>query len=116
MQLFKTRISWAIYIICAALFFFYYLFPSDAIKEYLADQIRQAQPYLTVKISRLKPAFPPGLKLYNVSVYHLDQTIAGLDNLKISPDILSLKGSSFVVLQATCLRPTSRCRAKPLRT
>jgi type II secretion system protein N len=90
MQILKSRILWAIYIICAALFFFYYLFPSDAIKEYLADQIRQAQPYLTVKISGVKPAFPPGLKLYNVSVYHLGQTIAGLDNLKISPDILSL--------------------------
>jgi hypothetical protein len=62
MQVLKTRILWAIYIICAALFFFYYLFPSDAIKEYLADQVRQAQPNLTVKISRLKPAFPPGLK------------------------------------------------------
>ena len=90
MQVLKTRILWAIYIICAALFFFYYLFPSDTIKEYLADQIHQAQPYITVKISGLKPAFPPGLKLYNVSVYHLGQAIAGLDNLKISPDILSL--------------------------
>jgi type II secretion system protein N len=90
MQVLKSRLSWAIYIICAALFFFYYLFPSEAIKEYLADQVRQAQPYLTVKISRVKPAFPPGLKLYKVSLYHLDQTIAGLDNLKISPDILSL--------------------------
>lgn len=90
MKFLKTRILWAIYIICAALFFFYYLFPADAIKEYLADQIRQAQPYLTVKISRVKLAFPPGLKLYKVSVYHLDQPIAGLDNLKISPDILSL--------------------------
>jgi type II secretion system protein N len=90
MQIFKTWISWAIYIICAALFFFYYLFPSDAVKEYLTDQIRQMHPYLTVKISRVKPAFPPGLKLYRVSVYHLDQTLAGLDDLKISPDILSL--------------------------
>ncbi len=90
MQIFKSRILWAIYIIGAALFFFYYLFPSDAIKEYLADQIRQAHPYLTVKISRVKPAFPPGLKLYRVSVYHLGRTIAGLDNLKIYPDILSL--------------------------
>ena len=90
MQTVKTRILWAIYIICAALFFFYYLFPSDTIRDYLADQIRQAQPYLTVKISRVKPAFPLGLKLYRVSVYHLGQTVAGLDNLKISPDILSL--------------------------
>ncbi len=90
MQIFKTRISWAIYIICAALFFFYYLFPSDTVKEYLADQIRQTHPNLTVKISRVKPAFPPGLKLKGVSVYHLGQTIAALENLKISPDILSL--------------------------
>jgi type II secretion system protein N len=90
MHIFKSRILWAIYIICAALFFFYYLFPSDAIKEYLADQIRRAQPYLTVKISRVKPVFPPGLKLYRVRVYHLGQSIAGFDNLKISPDILSL--------------------------
>ena len=90
MQVFKAKIFWVFYIICAALFFFYYLFPSDAVKEYLADQIRQMHPYLTVKIGRVKPSFPPGLKLYRVSVYHLDQTLAGLDDLKISPDILSL--------------------------
>ena len=90
MQIFNSRISWAIYIICAALFFFYYLFPSDAIKEYLADRVRLAHPYLTVKISRIKPDFPPGLKLYKVRVYHLEQAMAGLDDLKISPDILSL--------------------------
>ncbi|MGD9180488.1 MAG: type II secretion system protein GspN [Desulfobacterales bacterium] len=90
MQIFNSRISWAIYILCATLFFFYYLFPSDAIKEYLADRVRLAHPYLTVKISRVKPAFPPGLKLYSVSVYHLGEAIAGLDDLKISPDIVSL--------------------------
>lgn len=90
MHIFKSRILWAIYIVCAALFFFYYLFPSDAIKEYLADQIGRAQPYLTVKISRVKPAFPPGLRLYRISIFHLGQTIAGLDQLDISPDILSL--------------------------
>ena len=90
MQIFNTRISWAIYIICAALFFFYTLFPSETVKEYLAEQIRQTNPNLTVKISRLKPAFPPGLKLYEISVNHRGQAVADLDNLKISPDILSL--------------------------
>jgi type II secretion system protein N len=90
MQVLKTRISWAIYIICAALFFFYTLFPSDTVKEYLADQIRQAHPGLTVEIGRVKPGFPPGLKLYDVRLYHLGQTLADLENLKISPDVLSL--------------------------
>ena len=90
MQIIKSRILWAIYIICAALFFFYYLFPSDAVKEYLTAQIHQASRDLTVKISRVRPAFPPGLKLYNVRVYHLGRAIAGLDDLKISPNIFSL--------------------------
>jgi type II secretion system protein N len=90
MQVLKSRISWAIYIICAALFFFYTLFPSDTVKEYLADQIRQAHPGLTVEIGRVKPGFPPGLKLYDVRLYHLGQTLADLENLKISPDVLSL--------------------------
>jgi type II secretion system protein N len=90
MQVLKSRISWAIYIICAALFFFYTLFPSDTVKEYLADQIRQVHPDFTVEIGRVKPGFPPGLKLYDVRVYHLGQTLADLENLKISPDVLSL--------------------------
>jgi type II secretion system protein N len=90
MQVLKTRFLWAIYIICAALFFFYYLFPSDAVRDYLAERIRLVQPYLTVKIMHVKPAFPPGLKLQKVSIYHLGQTIAGFDDLKISPNILSI--------------------------
>lgn len=90
MKILKTRIFWAIYIICAALFFFYILFPSDTVKEYLADQIRQSNPNLMVKINRVKPAFPPGLQLYEVRINHRGQAIAGLEHLKISPDILSL--------------------------
>ena len=90
MQIFRSRISWAIYIVCAALFFFYILFPSDTVKEYLADQIRQAHPDLTVEIGRLKIGFPLALKLYDVRVYHLGQALAEMENLKISANILSL--------------------------
>jgi type II secretion system protein N len=90
MQFLKSRISWAIYIICAALFFFYILFPSETVKEYEADQVRRAHPGLAVEIGQVKPGFPPGLKLYNISVYHLGQPLAEMENLKISPDILSL--------------------------
>ncbi len=90
MQVFKAKIFWVIYIICAALLFFYILFPSGTVKEYLADQVRQVHPGLAVEIGRVKPGFPPGLKLYDVSVYHLGQTLAEMENLKISPDILSL--------------------------
>ena len=90
MLVFKAKIFWVFYIICAARFFVYLLFPSDTVQEYLADQVRLVHPGLAVEISRVKPSFPPGLKLYDVSVYHLGQTLAEMDNLKISPDILSL--------------------------
>ena len=90
MLVFKSRILWAIYFICAALFFFYILFPSETVKEYLAHQVRRAHPGLTVEIGRLKPGFPPALKLYDVSVYLFGQSLAEMENLKISPNILSL--------------------------
>ncbi len=78
------------YIIAAVLFFLYILFPSDTLKQYLTDHIRQRNPHLTLKIDRLKLGFPPSLKLYKVNVYHSGQAFASLENLKISPDILSL--------------------------
>jgi len=90
MQIFKTRILWAIYIIGAALFFSYILFPSNTVKEYLADQIHLAYPGLKAEIGGAKLGFPPSLKLYDVSVYHLGRILADLDNLNLSPDILSL--------------------------
>ena len=90
MKIFKSRISWTIYIICAALFFLYALFPSDMVKEYLADWVHQTHPNLAIKMGRVRPIIPPGLKLYDVSVYHRGQRIAELEDLKIAPDILSL--------------------------
>jgi type II secretion system protein N len=90
MPIFKARILWAAYIICVALIFFYILFPSEMVKEYLAEEIRQIHPGLTLEIGRLRPHFPPGLALNDVSVYHLDQMMAELDYLKIFPDVLSL--------------------------
>ena len=96
MQGFNTKILWIFYIISAALFFFYILFPSDAVKAYLADQVRQVQPGLAVTIGQVKPGFPPGLKLYDVNLYHLDQALAEMENVRVSPEILSLFLSSFL--------------------
>jgi type II secretion system protein N len=90
MKILKARILWATYIIIAALFFFYALFPSEAVKEYLADRIRQVHPNLTVKMGRVRPVFPPALKLDNIRVDHLGRNVAAFEDLKITPDILSL--------------------------
>lgn len=90
MKFIKTGIAWTVFIICAGLLFLYALFPTDALKEYMADFVRQTNPNLRLEIGRLKLGFPPGLQLYDVSVYHSNQAIADLENVKIWPDILSL--------------------------
>ena len=90
MKFFKTRFAWAVYILGAALVFLYVLFPSELAKEYVANLIRRMHPGLTMEIGRLKLGFPPALRLYDVSLYHSGQTVADLENLKITPNILSL--------------------------
>ena len=90
MPFLKARIAWAAYFIGVALLFLYILFPSETLKGYLATFIRQADPNLTVEIGRLKLGFPPGFRLYDVRVYHSGQAIADFENIKISPDMLSL--------------------------
>ena len=90
MKFLKTRLAWAVYIIGAALVFLYILFPSERAKGYVANQIQQVHPNLTLEIGRLKLEFPPSLRLYDVSVYHSGRRIADLENLKISPNIISL--------------------------
>jgi type II secretion system protein N len=90
MKFFKTRFAWAAYILGAALIFLYVLFPSELLKEYLANRIHQSHPKLTVEIGRLKLGFPPAFRLSDVSVYHSGLTIADLENLKISPNVISL--------------------------
>lgn len=90
MNFFKTRFAWAVYIIGAALLFLYVLFPSELAEQYLANMIRQMHPNLTMEIGRLKLGFPPAVKLYDVSIYHSGRNIADLENVKISPHLLSL--------------------------
>lgn len=90
MKFFNTRFAWAVYVLGAALVFLYVLFPSELLKEYLANRIHQAHPNLTVEIGRLKPGFPPALRLYDVSVFHSGWSIADLEHLKISPNMISL--------------------------
>jgi type II secretion system protein N len=43
-----------------------------------------------MEIGRLKLGFPPALSLYDVHIYHSERTIADLENVKISPHLLSL--------------------------
>jgi len=102
----KTR-KWLphiLYSMGAALFFIYYLFPSDTVKNIITSNFNTANPGVTIAIDHIAPSFPPGLKLNLVNLYYLDDPLFKAEQIKIAPKILSLfrsrvifffKGSAF---------------------
>ena len=80
----------SIYIIVVGVFFIYYLFPSDAVKKYIAFNLNRANTELNITIDNIKPVFPPGLRLYNVSLYRLSNLLLEAKQIKITPGLLSL--------------------------
>ena len=62
----KKTIGYIAYTVGITVFFLYYLFPSEAVKGYIAYNLQAVDPQMTVDIARVKPSFPPGLKLTTV--------------------------------------------------
>ena len=94
MKFSKKQILYAAYIIGIVIFFLYYLFPAETLKQYIAYRLTQGNPSIKVTIDRLRASLPPGVKLFDVTVSHKGEAIIGLDNLKITPGILSMLGST----------------------
>jgi len=81
---------YSIYVLAAMVFFIYYLFPSDKVKNYVTSGFNNLNSNINIRIDHVSPAFPPGLKLYKVSFYHMDNTLIEFEQIKIVPNLLSL--------------------------
>ncbi|NQT68826.1 MAG: type II secretion system protein GspN [Desulfobacteraceae bacterium] len=90
MSNFKKGIFYAVYILGATFFFLYYLFPSDAAKKYISENLTATHPELNITIDRVTPAFPPGLRLQAINFYHRDALLLKAEQIKIVPGYLSL--------------------------
>ena len=84
------RLLYGLYVLAAIVFFIYYLFPSDKIKNYVISGFSKINPTINISIDHIRPAFPPGLKLYKVSFYHMDNTLLETEQIKVVPNFLSL--------------------------
>lgn len=102
----KTRkfLLYLIYIFSVTVFCIYYLFPSDIVKDYVMSSFNTADSDINITIDHVRPAFPPGLKLFKVNLYHMNNAFFKTDQMKIVPKLLSLfrsrvifffKGSAF---------------------
>ena len=90
MKLSTKSLLYTAYIIAITGIFLYYLFPSDTLKKYLEYRLSEGNPDIAVSIDRVGPAFPPGIKLHEVGIAHLNESLIDLENLKLMPAILSL--------------------------
>jgi type II secretion system protein N len=89
----KKIILYTAYVIGITVFFLYYLFPSDALKGYLAYRLSQGNPDISVNINHVSPVLPPGIKLHDVGISHRNEALVDLDSLKITPGLLSIFSS-----------------------
>ena len=86
----KTTLLYTLYIIGITLFFLWYLFPSDTLKDYLAYRLGQSNPDVTVTIDRISPVLPPGIKLHEVDIAHRNVVVLEVKSLKVMPGLGSL--------------------------
>ncbi len=89
----KKGIFYTFYTMIALAVFLYLLFPSEEIKKYLAFQVSNAGPGYALAIDRVRPAFPPGLLLESADLSEGENPLLSIDEMRISPRLLSLLGS-----------------------
>ena len=90
----KKTLLYAAYIIGITVFFLYYLFPSEAVKDYVAYKMSRANPGISVTIDHVSPVLPPGIKLHDVGIAHGNKALIDLDSVKITPGLLSFFSST----------------------
>ena len=88
---------YVVYIIGISLFFLWYLFPSDTVKNYLAHRLSQGNPDVKVTIARISPVLPPGINLHEVYVLHKNIPVIELEILKVMPGLGSLFSDTITV-------------------
>jgi len=92
----RKWLPYFLFIIGVTAFFIYYLFPSDKIKSYITVHFNKTYPGINIALDHVKPAFPPGLRLYNVKFYHTHDPLFRMEQIKISPGLLSLFRSKII--------------------
>ena len=88
--------SYLLFVLILTVCFLYVFFPADQIKNYMVFHLNNSHPDINIAIGRIKPALPPGIRLYNVDIYQATDAVLILEKVKIVPELLSLFGSKII--------------------
>lgn len=71
--------------VIAATFFLYYLFPKEALEDYIDNQIYRLNPDFRVAFDDLGLYYPPYVKVSDGTVYHLQKPVLAVSSARIRP-------------------------------
>ncbi len=78
------------YAVVVALFFLYYLFPSQSLKTYIIAQVERVNPEYRLEAGRAELVFPYRIRLHDVKLDHFSDRILEAEELTVVPRLSSL--------------------------
>lgn len=100
MSSYRTWLGYVLFAAVASGMFLYVCFPSEAVREYLQGSASRLAPTLALRVYKVRPAFPLGLKLENTDLAFKERPGIPLfktDSFVLMPSvrILALRGPAF---------------------
>ncbi len=93
----RKILLYALYAAGVTGFFLYYLFPAEAVRDYVAHQVGRAEPNLSLTIAAVAPGLPPGLTFESAELFHEGRPVATADRIKVTPSLTSLMRQDVVI-------------------
>ena len=89
----RKKVLFVLYVVLIGVILLYALFPSDAVRNAIANRIQQAVPDLRVDVGDLNPAFPFSLSMEDVMFSKKGTPLFSADRLTLKPRWLSMLSS-----------------------
>jgi len=86
----RPYVFYSIYGVLITIVFLYVLFPSETVKTYLIQRINRENSDLVMTIGRIKPVFPPGIKLTAIDLSFKEKSLMDMNRITFRPSYLSL--------------------------
>lgn len=100
----KRLIFYIFWGLLVTLFFLYRLFPANLLKQALTSSMKSYTKDVRVDFKDIKPALPPGLKLFDVDIFYHDAEVFNADYVKLMPGLFSLIfGTKKITVDAASL-------------
>ena len=92
MKQLRSWLAYSFYVAVLGALFVYILFPAEAVSRYIVARVTAVDPEVRLAIGDVSPILPPGLKLKQVTVAHIDGDLLEVPEIRLYPRWFSLLG------------------------